>query len=117
MQFVSKQQTYEATRKLLINWAARYNDSSLEELARNMQMEGDRSVVPELYQKFLDTLKSDPLEPQDALDAAAQFLEQNVPADGNAEVTRGIHAARATAERPEDDAAFWNEWIALLESV
>jgi hypothetical protein len=117
MQFVSKQHTYEATRKLLIDWAARYNDASLEELARNMQMDGDHSVVPQLYQNFLDTLKSDPLEPQDALDATAQFLEQNVPADGNPEVSRMIGAARATAERPEDDTAFWNQWIALLESV
>lgn len=117
MQFVSKQQTYEATRKLLIDWASRYGDASAEKLARDMQMDGDHSVVPELYQKFLDTLMSDPLEPQDALDAAAQFLEQNVPADANPEVTRMIAAARAAAERPEDDTAFWNRWIALLETV
>lgn len=117
MQFVSKQQTYEATRKLLLEWGARYQSVALEDLARNMGMDGDRSRDPILYQRFLDTLMSDPLEPQDALDAASQFLQENVRADGQGEVAQQIQRALATAQKPEDDPDFWNAWIGVLESV
>ncbi len=117
MQFVSKQQTYEATRKLLLEWAAHYHSPALEDLARNMEMDGDRSRDPELYKRFLDTLMSDPLEPQDALDAASQFLQENLSADGQPEVAKQIQRARAAAQKPEDDADFWNHWITILNSV
>lgn len=117
MEFVSKQQTYEAARKLLLEWAAGYQDTRLEDLARKMEMEGDRSRDPELYQHFLDTLMSDPLEPQDALDAASQFLAENVSSDGKPEVAKEIRRARSTAQNPEDDTEFWNHWIGILESV
>lgn len=117
MEFVSKQQTYEATRKLLLEWAAKYRDGSLETLARDMQMDGDHSQRPELYKKFLDGLTADPLEPQDALDAASQFLEEHAGSNGNAEVAGLVRASRTTAEDPQADADFWNHWIALLDSV
>lgn len=117
MEFVSKQQTYEATRKLLLEWASRFQDRNLEDLARNMEMDGDRSREPELYQRFLDTLMSDPLEPQDALDAASQFIEENVTPDGKPELADMIRRTRATAQNPEDDPNLWNHWISVLESV
>jgi hypothetical protein len=117
MQFVSKQQTYEAARKLLLEWAARFQNPSLEDLARNMEMDGDHSRDPELYQRFLDTLMSDPLEPQDALDAASQFLQNAVKADGKTDVITMIQRARTTAQKPEDDPDFWNHWISVLNSV
>jgi hypothetical protein len=117
MQFVSKQQTYDAARKLLLEWAARFQSPALEDLARNMEMEGDHSRDPHLYQSFLDTLMSDPLEPQDALDAASQFLETNTGADGKPEVADMIKRARVTAQKPEDDPEFWNHWISVLGSV
>jgi hypothetical protein len=117
MEFVSKQQTYEATRKLLLEWASRFQDSRLEDLARKMEMDGDRSRDPDLYRRFLDTLMSDPLEPQDALDAASQFLQENVSADGKPDVARMIERARATAQNPENDPDFWNHWIGVLQSV
>jgi hypothetical protein len=121
MQFVSKQQTYEAARKLLLEWASRFQAPDLENLARNMEMDNDHSRDPKLYQSFLDTLMSDPLEPQDALDAASQFLENAVGVDGKPdgkkEVADMIHRARVTAQKPEDDPDFWNHWIGVLESV
>lgn len=117
MEFVSKQQTYDATRKLVLEWAAQFQDVKLERLGRDMQMDGDHSQNPELYKKFLDGLTADPLEPQDALDAAAQFFEENVPADGNTQVAELVRTSRATAEKPEDNVAFWNHWIEVLDSV
>ncbi len=118
MDFVSKQQTYEALRKLLIEYAARFGDPSLEDLARNMQMDGDHSRMPQLYQRFLDTLRSDPLEPQTALDAAALFMEENIDTSGKPEFARLIEEAKATAQDPEKgDRALWNHWIELLQSV
>jgi hypothetical protein len=111
MEFVSKQQTYEATRKLLL-------ENGQEELARNMEMDGDRSRLPALYQRFLDTITADPLEPQDALAAAAEFMEKNVPVDGNAQLGSMIRAAKVTAGDPEKgDVSLWNHWIELLASV
>jgi hypothetical protein len=117
MQFVSKQQTYEAARKLLLEWASQFQTPALEDLARDMQMDGDHSRDPQLYQRFLDTLMSDPLEPQDALDAASQFLENNAAPDGKPEVAGMIKRARVTAQKPEDDPDFWNHWISILETV
>lgn len=117
MQFVSKQQTYDAARKLTLEWAARFQSPQLEDLARKMEMDGDHSREPELYQHFLDTLMSDPLEPQDALDAASQFLQENLTADGKPEVADMINRARVTAQKPEDDPDFWNHWISVLNSV
>lgn len=118
MEFVSKQQTYEATRKLLLENAASTGDGSIEDLARNMQMEGDHSRLPALYQRFLDTITADPLEPQDALAAAAEFMENNVVADGNAQITEMIRSAKVTADDPEKgDLALWNHWMELLASV
>jgi hypothetical protein len=111
MEFVSKQQTYEATRKLLL-------ENGQEELARNMQMDGDHSRLPALYQRFLDTLTADPLEPQDALAAAAEFMQKNVTVDGDTKLSGLIRAAKVTADDPEKgDVSLWNHWIALLESV
>lgn len=117
MEFVSKQQTYDATRKLVLEWAAQFQDAKLESLAREMQMDGDHSQNPELYKNFLNGLTADPLEPQDALDAAAQFFEKNVQAGGNAQVAQLVRTSRATAENPEDNSAFWNHWIEILDSV
>jgi hypothetical protein len=81
-----------------------------------MEMDGDHSRDPQLYQRFLDTLMSDPLEPQDALDAASEFLENNA-GDGTSEVAEMIKRARVTAQKPEDDPEFWNHWISVLGSV
>ena len=118
MEFVSKQQTYEAIRKLLLENAARTGDARLEDVARNMAMDGDRSRAPELYEHFLDALRSDPLSPQNALDAAAQFMDENVDSTGRAETAELIRAAKTTAQDPEKgDLALWNHWIELLESV
>lgn len=118
MEFVSKQQTYEATRKLLLESAASLQDPNMEDIARNMQMDGDRSRLPALYERFLDTLTADPLEPQDALAAAAEFMEKNVDAKGKPDTARLIEAAKVTADDPEKgDVSLWNRWIALLESV
>jgi hypothetical protein len=110
MEFVSKDQTYEALRKLLI-------ENGLEDLARQMQKDGDRSRDPELYKDFLDTLRSDPLEPQTALESVAQFLEENVAA-GAPGMRSLIESAKQTAQDPEKgDRALWNHWIELLASV
>ena len=118
MEFVSKQQTYEATRKLLLENAARLGDTNMEDIARNMQMDGDHSRLPALYQRFLDTITADPLEPQDALAAAAEFMEKNVDAQGKPQVAQLVGAAKATADDPEKgDTSLWNHWIELLESV
>jgi hypothetical protein len=118
MEFVSKQQTYEAIRKLLLENAARTGDARLEDIARNMAMDGDHSRTPELYEHFLGTLRSDPLSPQNALDAAAQFMEENVDATGRPETAELIRAAKTTAQDPEKgDPALWGHWIELLESV
>ena len=118
MEFVSKQQTYEATRKLLLENAARLGDANMEDIARNMQMDGDHSRLPALYQRFLDTITADPLEPQDALAAAAEFMEKNVDAQGKPEVAELIRAAKVTADDPEKgDLNLWNHWIELLASV
>ena len=117
MDFVSKDQTYEAIRKLLLEQAARLGDIRLEQLARDMQMDGNHSSVPELYQRYLDTLRSDPLEPQTALEAAAQFLDENVPAD-RPELAALVESAKETADDPETgDRAFWNHWVELLAAV
>lgn len=118
MEFVSKQQTYEATRKLLLENASRLGDTNMEDIARNMQMDGDHSRLPALYQRFLDTITADPLEPQDALAAAAEFMEKNVDAQGKPQIADLVHAAKATAEDPEKgDIALWNHWVELLASV
>lgn len=118
MDFVSKQQTYEATRKLLLENAAHLGDTNMEDIARNMQMEGDHSRLPALYQRFLDAVTADPLEPQDALAAAAEFMEKNVDAQGKPRVEQLVHAAKVTAEDPEKgDAGLWNHWIELLAAV
>lgn len=111
MEFVSKQQAYEGLRKLMLDEAARAGDVRLEDMARNMQMTGDHSMQPELYQRYLDEIKSDPLSPQNALAAAADFLERNVP---NAPVAS---EARSAAGNPESEPALWNRWIGILESV
>lgn len=118
MEFVSKQQTYEATRKLLLENASRTGDVKLEDLARNMQMDGDHSRIPALYQRFLDTITADPLEPQDALAAAAEFMEKNVDAQGKPQMEQLIHTAKVTADDPEKgDTGLWNHWIELLAGV
>jgi hypothetical protein len=118
MEFVSKQQTYEALRKLLLENAAALGDPNMEDVARNMQMDGDHSRLPALYQRYLDTLTADPLEPQDALASAAEFMEKNVDAAGKPETARLIESAKATADDPENgDIALWNRWIELLDSV
>ncbi|HET6895765.1 MAG TPA: hypothetical protein VFH72_10330 [Candidatus Baltobacteraceae bacterium] len=118
MEFVSKQQTYEATRKLLLENAARLSDPNIEDVARNMQMDGDHSRMPALYQRFLDTITADPLEPQDALAAAAEFMEKNVDAQAKPQVADLIRVAKTTADDPEKgDTGLWNHWIELLASV
>lgn len=118
MDFVSKQQTYEALRKLLIENAATLRDPKLEDLARGMQMEGDRSRSPELYQSFLDALRSDPLEPHTALDAAAQFMEVNAADGAQPQTAELIQTAKETAADPSrGDRTFWNHWVELLASV
>lgn len=118
MEFVSKLQTYEATRKLLLENAAHLGDAAIEDLARNMQMNGSQSRMPALYDRFLDTITADPLEPQDALAAAAEFMENNVDAEGKPQVADLIAAAKATADDPEKgDLALWNHWLQLLASV
>jgi hypothetical protein len=118
MEFVSKQQTYEATRKLLLENAARLGDTNTEDVARNMQMDGDHSRLPALYQRFLDTITADPLEPQDALAAAAEFMEKNVDSEGKPQLADLIRAAKVTADDPEKgDTGLWNHWIELLASV
>jgi hypothetical protein len=118
MEFVSKQQTYEATRKLLLENAAHLGDTNMEDVARNMQMDGDHSRLPALYQRFLDTITADPLEPQDALAAAAEFMEKNVSAEGKPHVAELIRTAKTTADDPEKgDLALWNHWMELLASV
>jgi hypothetical protein len=111
MEFVSKQQAYEGLRKLMLTEAAQTGNARLEDLARNMQMQGDHSAHPELYQRYLDTIKSDPLSPQNALAAGADFLETNFP-DGSL-----ARDARAAAGDPESEPAFWNRWIGILESI
>lgn len=118
MEFVSKDQTYEATRKLLLENASRLHDGNIEEIARNMQLQDGRSRLPALYERFLDTITADPLEPQDALAAAAEFMEKNVDANGKPQVADLVRAAKVTAEDPEKgDTALWNHWIELLASV
>ena len=62
----------------MLEEAARTGDVRLEDMD-NMQMTGDHSAQPELYQRYLDTIKSDPLSLQNALAAAADFLETNIP--------------------------------------
>ena len=118
MEFVSKQQTYEATRKLLLESAVRWQDPRVEDVARSMTMDGDHSRRPELYQAFLDTITADPLSPQDALAAAAEFIEKNVDVRGKADAVRMIDAAKVTADDPaKGDPALWNHWVELLASV
>lgn len=90
----------------------------MEDIARNMQMDGDHSRLPALYQRFLDTITAGPLEPQDALAAAAEFIEKNVDAQGKPQVAELIRTTKTTAEDPENgDVALWNHWIELLASV
>ena len=117
MEFVSKQQAYEGLRKLMIETAARAGDVQLEDLARNSAMHGDHSVQPEIYQRFLDEIKSDPLSPQNALAAAADFLERNVDETGKPETREMIRQARGAAGDPASEPDFWNNWIRILESV
>jgi hypothetical protein len=118
MEFVSKQQTYEALRKLMIHAAAEMNDPQMEEVAREMEMtEHQSSRMPALYHRFLDTLTADPLEPQDALAAAAEFLEKNVDAAGKPQTQAFIRMAKSTADDPQSGVPFWNRWIELLQSV
>ena len=117
MEFVSKAQTYDALRKLMLTSAPELHDSKMEELARGMEMQGDKSRDPELYQTFLDTIDADPLEPQDALAAAARFLERHLAQSANEKTQNLIADAKSGAERPEDAPAFWNRWMDLLSSV
>lgn len=118
MEFISKNQTYEALRKLILENAAHLGDERLEELARNMQMDGDHSRDPDLYKDFLSALRSDPLEPQTALEAAAQFLTEHVDPAGSPELAHFNERTQITAEDPEKgDLALWNHWIELLASV
>ena len=118
MEFVSKQQAYEATRKLLIENAARWQDRRLEAVARNMAMDGDRSRDPDLYQRFLDEITADPLSPQDALDAAAEFMQNTVGFDGKPEAAQLLDSAKITAEDPaKGDPALWSHWLELLSRV
>jgi len=79
-------------------------------------MEGDHSRVPERYQDFLDMLASDPLTPQNALRAAADFLEEEYTGE-NPQTLDLIRTAKAAAESPEEQAAFWSDWIGILESL
>lgn len=116
MEFVSKQQAYEGLRKLLLETAAQSGDVKLEDIARNMQMRGDHSMQPELYQRYLDSIKSDPLSPQTALAAAADFLERNIT-DGKPQTRELMREARAAAGDPESEPDFWNHWIELLDSL
>lgn len=117
MEFVSKDQAYEATRKLLLDSAANWQSPRLEDVARQMSMNGDRSRDPLMYQRFLDEITADPLSPQDALDAAAEFLQNTVQPDG-AQAQELIQSAKATAGDPEKgDSALWSRWLSLLESV
>ncbi len=117
MEFVSKAQTYEALRKLLLTSSAQLHDPAMDELARRMEMESGKSRAPELYQSFLDTITADPLEPQDALAAAAEFMERHLGESSNGSTRDLIADAKAGAERPEDVPAFWSRWIELLASV
>ncbi len=118
MEFVSKQQTYEALRKLLLENSARTGQDHLQSLAREMQMDGDHSQNPEHYQRFLDTITADPLEPQDALAAAAEFMEKSLDSRSSPELQRLVASAKQTSDDPEKgDVALWNHWIELLESV
>lgn len=118
MEFVSKQQTYEALRKLLIHASSELGDPQMEEIAREMEMTGHQSSrLPALYHRFLDTLTADPLEPQDALAAAAEFMEKNIDADAKPQTQSFIATAKATADDPESSVPFWNRWIAVLDSV
>jgi hypothetical protein len=117
MEFVSKKQTYEATRKLLLENAARLNDPNMEQIARDMQMDGNHSRVPELYHSFSRYVHRDPLEPRDALAVAAKFMEKNVDLQGHPETARFIEYAKIAADNPELDTEFWNRWIELLASI
>lgn len=119
MEFVSKDQTYEATRKFLTQWGAHLHDGAMEEVARKMARDnGDGpSAEPELYHTFLDGLMSDPLAPKDALSATAEFLEKTFAEDPKQETQQLIEAVKATADDPRSDLNLWNEWIKLLESV
>jgi hypothetical protein len=118
MEFVSKNQAYEATRKLLLEQAARTGDTNMEDVARNMQMDGDSSRLPALYQRYLDTITADPLSPQDALAASAEFMEKNVDTQNNAQMSDLIRSAKVLGDDPEKgDSALWNHWIELLASV
>lgn len=119
MEFVSKQQAYEALRKLILEEAAHRNRPDLEEIGRNMAMgENGSSRDPALRDAFLDQIDADPLEPPDALAAAARFLEENVPPKGDADLAELIRAAHTTGDDPEKgDVALWNRWIGLLASV
>jgi len=117
MDFVSKQQTYEATRKLLLENGARLNDPNMEEIARGMQMDGNHSRMPELYHSFSRYVHRDPLEPQDALAVAAKFMEKNIDVRERPETARLIESAKIAADNPELDADLWNHWIELLASV
>lgn len=117
MEFVSKDQAYEATRKLLLERAANWQNPRLEDVARNMSMDGDHSRDPKMYQRFLDEITADPLSPQDALDAAAEFMQNTVQPDGP-QAQELIQSAKATAGDPaKGDAALWSRWLTLLESV
>lgn len=117
MEFVSKDQTFEAIRKLLAESAAPSSDPNMEDLARNMEMNDGKSRIPALYERFLDTITADPLSPEDALCAASEFLEKNVDAEGKPQTAGLIQTAKAAAARPEDQPEFWNRWLTLLESV
>ena len=117
MEFVSKAQTYDALRKLMLTSAPQAHDRKMEELAHGMEMQGDKSRDPELYQSFLDTIDADPLAPKDALAAAARFLERHLAESPNEKTQNLIADAKSGSERPEDAPAFWSRWIDLLASV
>ena len=118
MDFVSKQQAYEATRKWLLEQAVRWHEPRVEDIARNMAMDGDRSRDPELYKRFLDEITADPISPADALDAAAQFIANTVGVKGKPEAERVLEAAKTTADDPaKGDPELWNHWIELLSRV
>jgi hypothetical protein len=110
MEFVSKQQAYDATQKLALEYG-------LDGLARGMSMDGDRSVEPELYKEYLDEITADPLSPQDAMAATAAFMEKHTRS-GDGSSRDLVRQAKILGEDPEKgNPALWNRWIELLSSV
>ena len=115
MEFVSKQQAYDAVQKLVLQSAS--GDDALADVAVRMEMADGRSRDPLLYQGFLDTITADPLSPQDALCAAVEFMEEKAAVGASPSGQTLLADAKAAAQDPEDAPVFWNRWIALLASV